>query len=65
MQPHRTRISMAIIIKEIHVDTVVEKKMVQATDIDEQVYRKMKEEILRELSGRQQKTVAETKKKER
>lgn len=65
MQPHRTRIIMAIIIKEIHVDTVVEKKMVQATDIDEQVYRKMKEEILRELSGRQQKTVAETKKKER
>lgn len=58
---------MAIIIKEIHVDTIVEKKVVQATEIDEQVYRRIKEEVLRDLSGQQQQqmSAAGTKKNER
>lgn len=47
---------MAIIIKEIHVNTLVEKKVVRTTDIDEEVFRKIKEELLRELSGRLQQT---------
>lgn len=41
---------MPIVIKEIHVNTVVEKKIVGKTEISEQVYRRIKEEIMRELS---------------
>lgn len=41
---------MAIIIKEIRVNTVIEKKVVQSTDISDGVYNKIKEEVIRELS---------------
>ena len=41
---------MAIVIKEIRVNTVVEKKVVETSDIFEHLYRRIKEEIVRELS---------------
>ena len=41
---------MPIAIKEIKVNTVIEKKVVQVTDISDDVYLKMKAEIIRELS---------------
>lgn len=41
---------MPITIKEIKVNTVIEKKVVQVTDISEDVYLKMKTDIIRELS---------------
>ena len=41
---------MTVIIKEIRVNTVIEKKVVQATEVSDDVYKKMKEEIIRELS---------------
>ncbi len=55
---------MAIVIKEIHVHTVVEKKMVHGTDISDSVYQKIKEEVLRQIP-RQPAAVSEIKKKER
>lgn len=56
---------MAIIIKEIHVSTVVEKKVVQTTDIPERVYQEIKEKIIRCLSQQQQTPAPERKKNER
>lgn len=41
---------MTLIIKEIRVNTVIEKKVVQATEVSDEVYKKMKEDIIRELS---------------
>lgn len=40
---------MAIVIKEIHVQAVIEKKVVQLTDISVRVMEKLKEDILLEL----------------
>lgn len=41
---------MAVTIKEIQVNTVIEKKVVQTTDISDCVYKKIKEEVIRNLS---------------
>ncbi|MDU1891989.1 MAG: hypothetical protein E6767_14980 [Dysgonomonas sp.] len=41
---------MPIVIKEIHINTTVEKKVIQKTEIPEHVYQEIKEEIIRELS---------------
>ncbi|SEH86388.1 Hypothetical protein PYTT_1293 [Akkermansia glycaniphila] len=41
---------MAIVIKEIRVNTVVEKKIVGKTEISDQLYRRLKEDVIRELS---------------
>lgn len=43
---------MPIAIKEIRVNTVIEKKVVQVTEISDDAYKKIKEEIVRELSVR-------------
>lgn len=45
---------MAIVIKEIHVLTVVESKVVQTTEISDEVLDKMKEDIILELQGQHQ-----------
>lgn len=41
---------MSIVIKEIQINTVIEKKVVQTTDISDCVYKKIKEEVVRYLS---------------
>lgn len=60
---------MPIAIKEIRVNTVIEKKIAQVTDISDEVYQKMKGEIIRELSSVQhamtQHTYTNVKKNER
>lgn len=43
---------MPIVIKEIHVNTVVEKKMLLPDEVSEQVYIRLKERIVEELSER-------------
>lgn len=45
---------MAIVIKEIHVLTVVENKVVQTTDISARVLDKIKEDVILELQGQHQ-----------
>lgn len=45
---------MAIVIKEIHVLTVVESKVVQTTDISPRVLDKIKEDVILELQGQHQ-----------
>ena len=55
---------MAIVIKEIRVNTVVEKKVVETSDLFEHLYRRIKEEIVRELSLSSQ-TIVEKRKNER
>lgn len=44
---------MAIVIKEIHVQAVIEKKVVQLTDISGRVLDKIKEDVLLELQEQQ------------
>ncbi len=41
---------MPIVIKEIRVNTVVEKKVLLSEEVSEQVYARLKEEIVEELS---------------
>jgi len=41
---------MPIVIKEIHVNTVVEKKVLLPGEISEQAYARLKERIMEELS---------------
>lgn len=55
---------MPIVIKEIHIKTTVEKKVIQKTEIPEYVYQEIKEEVIRELSKRNG-TIAVMKKNER
>nr|DAJ62393.1 MAG TPA: hypothetical protein [Caudoviricetes sp.] len=45
---------MPIVIKEIHVLTIVENKVVQRTDVSNEVLDKIKEDIIIELQGQQQ-----------
>ena len=45
---------MAIVIKEIHVLTVVENQVVQTTDISGRVLEKIKEDVILELQGKHQ-----------
>lgn len=45
---------MAIIIKEIHILTVIEKKVVQFTDISGRILDRIKEDVILELQGQQQ-----------
>lgn len=59
---------MALIIKEIQINTVIEKKVIQDTEISESVYRRIEENVIRKVSHRllgQQQPNAEKKKKER
>ena len=44
---------MAIVIKEIHVRTVIEKKEVQLADISGHVLDKIKEDVIQELQEQQ------------
>lgn len=43
---------MAIVIKEIHVQAVIEKKVVQLTDISVRMLDKIKKDVLLELQER-------------
>ena len=43
---------MPVVIKEIHVNTVVEKKVLLPDEVSEQVYIRLKERIVDELSER-------------
>ncbi|WMI93953.1 hypothetical protein [Bacteroides fragilis] len=43
---------MPIVIKEIHVNTVVEKKVLLPDEVSEQIYIRLKERIVEELSER-------------
>lgn len=54
---------MAIVIKEIHVQAVIEKKVVQLTDISGRVLDKIKEDVLLELQEQQK--ASDRKKNER
>lgn len=45
---------MAVIIKEMRVNTTVEKKTVPQDGISEQAYRRLREEVVRELSRRRE-----------
>ena len=45
---------MPIIIKEMHVRTVVERKVVAETDISEEVMRKLENRIVDRLSDREE-----------
>lgn len=54
---------MAIVIKEIHVQTVVEKKMIEETDVSERLLEKIKQDVVSELRDIQDNTTK--KKKER
>lgn len=56
---------MPIIIKEIHVNTVVEKRVILPADISESLYQKLKNEIVQELTEQQTQQTTERKKKER
>lgn len=59
---------MPVSIKEIHVNTVIEKKVVQITDISDRVYMRIKEDIIHDLSVQEStfsKTNTEVKKNER
>jgi len=42
---------MPIVIKEIHVNTVVEKRVVMPEAVSPEIYRRLKEELLAELSA--------------
>lgn len=42
---------MPVVIKEIHVTTVVEKKVILPDEVSEQVYLRLKEQVVEELSG--------------
>ena len=44
---------MAIVIREIHVQAVIEKKVVQLTDISVHVIDKIKEDVIQELQEQQ------------
>ena len=44
---------MAIVIKEIHVQAVIEKKVVQLTDISDRIVDKIREEVVLELREQQ------------
>lgn len=44
---------MPIVIKEIQVNTVVEKKIILPDEVSEQVYLRLKEQIVEELSERE------------
>lgn len=41
---------MAIVIKEMRIRTVVEKKIITGTDIPAEVYLKIRDQVLEELS---------------
>ncbi len=45
---------MAIVIKEMQVNTVIEKKIIQRTDIADSVYQTLKTEIISEVLQQQQ-----------
>lgn len=53
---------MAIIIKEIRVNTVVEKIVVQCTDIPNSVFEEIKEKVVRELSSELKQTTGPSRK---
>ena len=42
---------MPVVIKEIHVKTVVEKRVVTSQDISPDLYRRLKEDLLEELTA--------------
>ena len=56
---------MAIVIKEMQVRTVVEKKIVAETEIPEEVYRKIQDRVLEKLSVSPAKYPEPRRKKER
>ncbi|MEG1564520.1 MAG: hypothetical protein RR365_12470 [Bacteroides sp.] len=56
---------MPIVIKEIHVNTVVEKKIILPNEVSEQVYLRLKEQIVEELSERETSPHLEKGRKER
>ena len=59
---------MTLVVKEIQINTVIEKKVVQTTDLSDSIYRKIEEEVARrvtqKLAGQQSPNLGR-KKKER
>lgn len=43
---------MPIVIKEIHVNTEIQKKVILPGEISEQLYNRLKEQVVEELSDR-------------
>ena len=56
---------MPIVIKEIHVSTVVEKKVILPEEISERTYERLKQKVVEELSEHGAGIRAERRKKER
>lgn len=56
---------MPIVIKEIHVNTVIEKKVIIPDTISGSVYDKLKEEIVEELSEKQELSIPGKNRRER
>ena len=56
---------MPIVIKEIHVSTVVEKKVILPEEISERTYERLKQKVVEELSEHGAGIRAERGKKER
>lgn len=56
---------MPIVIKEMHVKTVIEKKVILPDKISGSIYDKLKEDIVEELSEKQEFPIFEKAKRER
>ena len=56
---------MPIVIKEIRVSTVVEKRIVREHEISEDVYKRIKEDVLEELEVRTESNPQEKRRNER
>ena len=56
---------MPIVMKEIHVSTVVEKKVILPEEISERTYERLKQKVVEELSEHGAGIRAERRKKER
>ena len=56
---------MPIVIKEIHVSTVVEKKVILPEEISERTYERLKQKVVEELSEHGAGIRSERRKKER
>lgn len=56
---------MPVVIKEIHVNTVIEKKVIVPDKISGSVYDKLKEDIVEELSEKQELSISGKTRRER
>ena len=56
---------MPIVIKEIRVNTVVEKKIISRQELSDDILRTIKDEVLEELGERQESHLQEKKRNDR